>query len=119
MPQPPADLQRRKRQLRLRIGRLRRRIDWRACVAHREGQRLFSWRTAVRRLPGNAMAAAFGVGLALAAGLSARSLARWLGLRLVRHALRSGRQAVAAELRRIWVDSAPRPSDSREDARHE
>lgn len=76
---------------------------------------MLSWRTVVRGLPGNTMLAAFGAGLALAAGLSARSLGRWLGLRMVRHAMGEGRRAVAREWHRIWADSAPR-TDARKEA---
>lgn len=119
MRQPSADLQHRKRALRLEIGRLRRRIDRHARAAQREGERLLSWRTVVRRLPGNAMLAAFGLGLALAAGLSARSTARWLGLKMVRHALKEGRRLGWAELRRIWADASPRPAAPEETARHD
>ncbi len=108
MPPPRPELQHRKRELRLKIGRLRRQIDRRARAARGESARLISWRTVVRHVPGSAMLAAFGVGLALAAGLSARSLGRWLGLRMVRHALGEGRRAMGAELRRLWADSAPR-----------
>ncbi len=115
----PIDLQYRKRQLRLRIGRLRRRIDRHARVAQREGERMVSWRTVVRKLPGNAVLGAFGVGLALAAGLSARPLARWLGLRMVRHSLRTGRRVFWTELQRIWADSAPRRTASGETTRHD
>ncbi len=113
---PSPELERRKRELRLKIGRLRRQIDRRALDARRESERLLSWRTVVRRLPGNTMLAAFGAGLALAAGLSARSLGRWLGLRMVRHALGEGRRAAWSELHRIWADSAPRTAAPKEAA---
>ncbi len=119
MPQLSADPQLRKRELHLRIARLRRQIDRRARAARREGGRLLSWRTVVRRMPGNAMLAAFGIGLALAAGLSARSTARWLGLRMVRRSFREAQRWIGAELRRVWADSAARPTTRGEDARRE
>ena len=119
MLQPPPDLKRRKRELRLKIGRLRRRIDGHARAAQREGGRLLSWRTVVRRLPGNALLAAFGLGLAMAAGFSARSMARWLGLKMVRRAFSEGLRVVGAELQRVWADAASRPASSEETARHD
>ena len=119
MSQPLSDPQHRKRELRLKIGRLRRQIDRRVRTAQQEGQRLLSWRTVIQRLPGNSLLAAFGVGLALAGGLSARSLARWFGLRLVRQSLRSGQRTFWSELRRIWSASSPRSTATEEAARHE
>ncbi len=113
------ETQRRKRELRLRIGRLRRQIDRRIGNARRERQRLVSWRTVVRRMPGNAVLGAFGLGLALAAGLSARSIGRWIGLRMLRHSLRAGRNVLWNELRRAWTDSSPRSAAAREAARHD
>ncbi len=106
MHQTSFDRLRRKRELRMQIGGLRRRIDRRARAAQSKGGRLLSWRAAVRRLPGSALLTAFGVGLALAGGLSARSLARWLGLAVVRHSIRRGRRVLWAELQRLWADSA-------------
>ncbi|MDZ7620784.1 MAG: hypothetical protein U1E05_27595 [Patescibacteria group bacterium] len=119
MPQTPADPQHRKRELRLKIGRLRRRIDGRVRAARQRSERLFTWQTVVRGLPGSSLMAAFGVGLALAAGLSARSMARWFGLRLLRQSLRNGRHALWSELGRIWAASSPRSAASEESARHE
>lgn len=63
--------------------------------------------------------AAFGVGLALAAGLSARSMGRWFGLRLLRQSLRNGQHALWTELSRIWANSSPRSAASEESARHD
>jgi len=115
----PAESQHRKRELRLRIGRLRRQIDRRARAVRQEPKRLFSWRSVVRRLPGNAILAAFGLGLSLAAGLSARSLGRWLGVKMIRHSLRAGQRVLGAELQRIWADSTPPATASRERGRRE
>lgn len=66
-----AEQERTRRDLRLRIGRLRRRIDGRIHATRRKAQRLASWRTYVKRYPGSAVTAALGVGLALSAGLGA------------------------------------------------
>ena len=102
-----AELQRTQRELRARIGRLRRRIDGRVHAAGGEVRRLASWRTYVRRWPGNAVLAAFGSGLALAAGLSARRWSRWLGLRLLRGGVDRALRRVGEELQRVWANSSP------------
>ena len=97
----------RKRELRLRIGRSRRRIDRRLRgVRDRAGQ-LLSWRTYVVRYPAWGLAAALGAGMAVSAGLKPGRTLRWLGLSLVRHALGGFREHLWAELRRIWTDSTP------------
>jgi len=96
-----------RRDLRRRIARLRRRIDGRVRGVERQGRRLASWRTYVKAYPGSAATAAFGVGLALSAGLSARSILRRLGMRLLRRATdRVGRECWR-EVERIWAESAP------------
>jgi hypothetical protein len=95
-----------KRELRLRIGRLRRRIDGRLHASRREASRLTSWRTYVARFPGGALAAAFGVGLALAAGMSGPRLLRLLGLRMVRQGAREVGSRLWAELASTWAASA-------------
>ena len=63
------ELQATNRRLRLRIGRLRRRIDGRLHSMQREGRRLVSWKTYVRNYPGSTVMAALGAGLALSAGV--------------------------------------------------
>jgi len=103
-----AERERRQRDLRLRIGRLRRRIDGRIRFAGREARRLVSWRTYVRSYPGYAVTAALGVGLAASAGLSTRRLWRWLGLRLLRRAADGAAGRFWQELKQVWADSAPR-----------
>lgn len=75
------------RELRLHIGRLRRRMEGRIRSGQREVGRLTSWRTYVSHYPGSAIAAAFGVGLAFSAGLRGRPLARRFGLRLFRRSI--------------------------------
>ncbi|OHB66032.1 MAG: hypothetical protein A2V70_16765 [Planctomycetes bacterium RBG_13_63_9] len=103
----PAQEERTKRDLRLRIGRLRRRIDSRLRASDRQARRLLSWRSYVRHWPGHSMVAALGVGLALSAGLSARRLSRWLGFRLIRRATDRATRELWRELERIWADSTP------------
>jgi len=103
-----AERERRKRDLRLRIGRLRRRIDGRIRLAGRGARRLVSWRTYVRSYPGYAVTAALGLGLAASSGLSAGRLWRWLGLRLLRRAADGAAGRFWQELKQVWADSAPR-----------
>jgi carbon monoxide dehydrogenase subunit G len=75
------------RELRLRIARLRRRIDGRLHAVARQGRTLLSWRAVVRRHPGYSAMAAAGAGLSLAAGLRKGRLVGWLGRRLVQAAV--------------------------------
>jgi len=104
---PDRDLHRRKRRLRLELGRVRRRIDRRVRGSQRSARQLLDWRTYARRYPGNAMLGAFGLGLALSAGLGARGVSRWLGLRLFRSALRDAEKRLGRELADIWAESTP------------
>jgi hypothetical protein len=99
------ELLRRKRELRLRIGRSRRRIDRRLRATQDGARRLLAWRTYVVRYPGWAMAAALGAGLAASAGLRPARMSRWLGLSLVRRALGGFQQGLWAELQRLWTES--------------
>jgi hypothetical protein len=99
------DLLRRKRELRLRIGRSRRRIDGRLRATRGRARQMVSWRTYVTAYPGWALAAALGVGLAASVGFRPGRLSRWLGLALVRQALGGFQQQLWAELRRIWSDN--------------
>jgi hypothetical protein len=100
-------LLRRKRELRLRIGRCRRRIDRRLRATEDRGRSLLSWRTYVARYPAWALAAAVGVGLTASAGLRPARIARWLGLSLVRQALGGIGQQFRVDLHQLWTDSTP------------
>lgn len=102
----PDDLLRRKRELRMRIGRSRRRIDRRLRATRDRSQELLSWRTYVVRYPGWALTAALGAGMAASAGLRPGRVSRWLGLALVRQAFGGLQQQLQAELRRIWTGSS-------------
>jgi hypothetical protein len=102
-----AQQERVKRQLRQRIGRLRRRIDNRLRSSGRQARRLTSWRTYVTQYPGSAIMAALGAGLALSAGLSGRRLSRWLGLRLMRQAWDTAAGRLRQEIDRLWRESTP------------
>ena len=95
----------RKRELRLRIGRSRRRLDARLRASRDGVGQLLSWRTYVVRYPVWAMAAALGAGMAASAGLQPARLSRRLGLLLVRQALGKFQQTLRGELQRIWSDA--------------
>jgi hypothetical protein len=101
------ELLRRKRELRLRIGRSRRRIQGRLRDTQDSARELLSWRTYVVRYPGWALAAALGAGMAASAGLKPGRLSRWLGLSIVRHACGGFQQHLGAELRRMWTRTTP------------
>ena len=96
------DLLQRKRELRLRIGRSRRRIDGRLRAIENSGRALVSWRTYVVRYPGWALAAALGAGMAASAAFRPAKMTRWIGMRLVRQALGGVQQQLWVELRRMW-----------------
>jgi hypothetical protein len=100
------DERRAKRELRLHIARLRRRIDRRIWGLERERRRLTSWRTYVQRYPAQALAAAVGLGLAASAGLS-RGWPRLLGVQLTRRALDRAIAKAWHELEAIWAESKP------------
>ena len=101
------------RRLRLKIGRLRRRIDGRLRAVADEGRRLTSWRTYVARYTGGSLAVAFGAGLALASGLSGPRLLRWMALRSIRQGARGVGRSLANELRGVWAESGQRPKEDR------
>jgi hypothetical protein len=101
------ELLRRKRELRLRIGRSRRRLDGRLRAARDDAWELISWRTYVVRYPAAALAAAMGAGLAASSALKPGLVARWLGLSLVRHGLGDFQQRLWTDLRNVWTQSTP------------
>jgi hypothetical protein len=105
-------LLRRKRELHLRIGRSRRRIDRRLRATKDHARELVSWRTYVVRYPGWALAAALGAGMAASSALRPARITRWLGSALLRQALGGLKQQLANELRRIWTDSGTDGGDS-------
>lgn len=106
--------------LRLQIGRARRRLDRHLHAAAGETQRLKSWRSYVTSFPGSAALAALGVGLALSGGMKSQSIARWLGSRLLRQAWNSLRSGILEELRAVWEESAAKPQAKQGgEAKHE
>jgi hypothetical protein len=101
------ELLRRKRELHLRIGRSRRRIDGRLRATKDDARQLLSWRTYVIRYPGWALVAALGAGMAASSALRPRRVSRWLAGTLMHQAFGSVRQQFADELRKVWTNSTP------------
>ena len=101
-----ADIDAARRETRLRIGRLRRRIDGRVRALGEEGVRLVSWRTWVEHYTGRAVLAALGAGLALAAGLRGRARGPRLSLDAVCRWLGRGLARVWEEVCRRWTEAA-------------
>ncbi len=106
------ELLRRKRELHLRIGRSRRRIDGRLRASRDRGRELLSWRTYVVRYPGWALAAALGAGMAASSRLAAGASHPLDGKHAAAPALGGLKQQFASELRRIWRDSGADRGDS-------
>ncbi len=98
------ELSRRKRELRLRIGRQRRRIDARLRGARDQARQLVSWRLYAARYPGLALAAALGVGLTASSLLRPRRVARLLGNSLLRRAFGAFQERLWNEVRRGWTE---------------
>ena len=98
------DILHRKRELHLRIGRSRRRIDGRLHATKVHARQLLSWRTYVVRYPGLALAAALGAGMTASNIFRPRRIARWLGSSLVRQAFGGLGQQVWKEFHRSWKD---------------
>jgi hypothetical protein len=103
----PDEICRRKRALRLRIGRSRRMIDARLRATGDQTRHLLSWRTYAARYPAWALAAALGAGLVASAGLKPRRMSRWLGLSLVGGAYGQFRRRLWADLLKVWANSTP------------
>ncbi len=92
-----------RRQLRLQMARLRRRIDRRIRAVAQQGSSLVSYRTYVRRYPGPALLAALGIGAAAGLALPGR-WPRRLGPRLFRRFAEKLVANMGAELSSFWVD---------------
>ncbi|HEY4759080.1 MAG TPA: hypothetical protein VIH42_00725 [Thermoguttaceae bacterium] len=99
------DIQKHKRELRLKIGRMRRRINNHWYGAQREGRRLVSWRYYAARYPGYALLAAFGVGMAASGGFRRGWLMRRMGLLALRQATGNVGRHLWQEFQRIWSES--------------
>jgi hypothetical protein len=104
-----SEIERRKRELHLRIGRMRRRINGRLRAVGQEGRRLASWREYVTRYPGGAVLAAFGVGLAASGGFGQSRFMRNLWLRLARHTAKRAGRHLWREIMRLWEQSGTKP----------
>lgn len=100
-----------KRALRLRIGRLRRRVDRRLRAVEREGRLAVSWHAWGRWFPGWAVVAAAGVGLA-ATALRRERWMQAIGHRLARYFGGQAFAAALAEFRNLWTASAPKKDDA-------
>jgi hypothetical protein len=91
-----------KREIRLKIGRMRRRLDARARKTMAEGRKLVSWRTYAVRHPAAAVATAFGLGLSGAAAWYSNAFLKKLGSALVRGSYDRAIRLVGRELLRRW-----------------
>jgi hypothetical protein len=98
---------RHKRELHLRIGRSRRRIDGRLRATKDRARQLLSWRTYVVRHPGWSLLAALGAGMSASNLLRPGRIGKWLGQSLVRQAFGGLGQQLWNELRRTWTESTP------------
>ena len=100
---------------------MRRRIDGRVRSIGRQGRRLASWRTYVRRYPGYTVLAALGLGLSAGGGLGRGGWARYAGLHLVRRMVNEVVDQLTGEIRQVWAAAAPdehsTESDGAEDGR--
>jgi hypothetical protein len=91
-----------KREIRLKIGRTRRRIDARLRATEAEGRKLASWRTYVVRYPGAAVLAAFGAGLSGATLFRPGGLLKKLGFSILRNSADRAASLAFQELERWW-----------------
>jgi hypothetical protein len=94
-----------KRQLRAEAARLRRRIDRHLSGVSTEASRLTSWQTYVKRYPLATLSAAFGVGLAVSAGISRSNWKRWLAGKLFSTAVAGVKAGVLSDILGAWQQS--------------
>jgi hypothetical protein len=104
-----SNAQQEKRELRLKIGRMRRRIDARLRATGAEGRKLASWRTYVTRYPGPAILAAFGLGLSGATAFAPRGILKRLGSVLLRGSTDRATNLAWRELNRWWSSAGEKP----------
>jgi hypothetical protein len=105
----PYDDRQEKREIRLKIGRMRRRLDVRAQKAITEGRKLVSWRAYVGRHPAAAVATAFGLGLSGATAFSSNALLKKLGAALLRGSYDRAIRLIGQELLRRWKSTGGKP----------
>jgi hypothetical protein len=103
-----SDPQQEKRNLRLKIGRMRRRIDARLRATETEGRKLASWQTYVTRYPGSAVLAAFGLGLSGATFFASGGLLKGLSRGILRGSADRAVKLAWRELRRYWPSDGDR-----------
>lgn len=94
-----------KRQLRAEAARLRRRIDRHLSGVSTEASRLTSWQTYVKRYPLATLSAAFGVGMAVSAGISRSNWKRWLAGKLFSTAVAGVKAGVLSDIIGAWQQS--------------
>ena len=104
-----SDIEQRKRELHMRIARMRRRINNHLHAARQEGRRLASWREYVTRFPSYAALAAFGVGLAASGKFWRGPALRRLGRQLLRHAVDRAGRRLWQEIQDIWTRAGAKP----------
>ena len=93
-----------RRELRLRIARLRRQVDRDLHAIRSQSRALASWRTYVERYPIPSVLASLGAGLMLSMGLRRGGLTRWIGKRLFQESFAAVTAGLARELRRLWTE---------------
>jgi hypothetical protein len=94
-----------KRRLRAEAARLRRRIDRHLTGVSSETARLMSWQTYVKRYPLATLSAAFGVGLAVSAGISRSNWKRWLAGKLFSTAVAGVKAGMLSDIIGAWQQS--------------
>ncbi|MGE0537567.1 MAG: hypothetical protein AB7O68_21540 [Pirellulales bacterium] len=96
-----------RRELRSQIAASRLRLERDVQQLRSTSRELTSWQTYVRRYPVPILLASFGVGIALAAGVSRRSVRRVVGRRLMSAALGVVGARLWREVLAIFVPAAP------------
>ncbi len=94
--------QQEKREIRLKIGRTRRRIDARLRATAVEGRKLATWRTYVRRYPAAAVLGAFGLGMSGASLFRPQKMLKNAGSSILRASADRVIGLVWQELKRYW-----------------
>lgn len=97
-----AELEQRKRELRMRIARARRRIDERLHAIERDSRRLISWQAYISR-SGLRSIESLAVHLAKAAGSRSVQTSRQVGVRFLRLVFRQARRLAWKGLKLLWA----------------
>lgn len=102
----PRELAAARRELRAEIARHRRQINSGLVNLEREGRKAVSWRTHVARHPFAALGGAFGVGLAISAGLPRRGWWRWIAAWALRNAFSGAPTLILQEIVAAFLNAA-------------